>query len=304
MPSVVAWPFAVDSNGEAYPAGLVGVYSNFVYNESAATFNQRLIAVPDTLPVGYTPRMERDHNRAPADSSKTPNRIGQSSPFEIVNYGAFSGNTGDHCWGEDAAVYTGGSITPCPRIRTAQALTNYRFMPENLGDSAGVAIGSKAGGSHTAFNGLFSSQGLRYLRIVCDFTGYDANYTKCRITVGHFGDANTKVTNPGVTGGQYPALPSTIWYQQETLAGGTLDTGYVYGGWSFPLGQRGDIAIYPEIFDSSAGLWKVFRPLEVSPFAYSFYWQRRLDLPMPWTFSGEGGLIAPGGVVPGVIPGY
>lgn len=74
VPQCIAWPFSTDDDGVAWPAGTVGIRSvspGRLTERAWATPGDPLegldqwIAVPDTLPGGYTLRRGRDANRGP-----------------------------------------------------------------------------------------------------------------------------------------------------------------------------------------------------------------------------------------------
>ena len=74
IPQVIEWPWAVDDAGCSFPAGIYGVRSvcdtrtqerNWLTVGHADYNKDRWIAVPSTLPGGYTARNARDHNKGP-----------------------------------------------------------------------------------------------------------------------------------------------------------------------------------------------------------------------------------------------
>ncbi len=72
LPEVISWPFSVDEAGVSFPSGLLGIKTvSYPYATEKAwgtggsgTTDQDLwIAVPDTLPSGWSSRVSRDHNK-------------------------------------------------------------------------------------------------------------------------------------------------------------------------------------------------------------------------------------------------
>jgi hypothetical protein len=129
VPQVIAWPFSADDAGVAFPSGIVGIRSVAAARSTERAWatpgdpleNQdQWIAVPDTLPGGYTARNSRDHDRgAPSATSTkgTPylkistNGAGQNSTFS-GNYtanGAGSGQVMDAAW-----LVNGLAVAPSP----------------------------------------------------------------------------------------------------------------------------------------------------------------------------------------------
>jgi hypothetical protein len=83
MPQCIEWPFTTDDDGLGWPAGTVGIRSvspGRAAEEAWATPGDltegldEWIAVPDTLPSGYTLRRGRDVNRGPAGPTFDPGR--------------------------------------------------------------------------------------------------------------------------------------------------------------------------------------------------------------------------------------
>jgi len=301
MPCVVPWPHATDTNGATYQHDLYGVYSGFTYTNSEATFNASLVPVPQELPSGYTHRWKRDHNISTADNSKTPNRIGQSSPFAMV---AGTGRSSTEVffpfdWAPLSYV--------APRIRTAQALTSYNFGPENRGTSCGSTFSASGPGGHV----LFTTQGLDYFRWVLT-TAFAATYSKFRVTVGYFTDGSASSDHVGFLGSgrtYYTAYPDNILFQEEKVSGVAYDSGFLYNGdgthdFTVPVGERAYLQMVFEGFNIADAAWVLETNYTTFTRPHSLQWRRRTDIPLPWTCTGENGLIAPGGVVPGIIPGY
>lgn len=72
IPQVIEWPWSQDDAGCAFPSGLLGVRSVCAARDTERAWatpgdpvegEDRWVAVPDTLPAGYTARTDRDHNK-------------------------------------------------------------------------------------------------------------------------------------------------------------------------------------------------------------------------------------------------
>ena len=293
VPRVETWPFSVDQNGQSFPGGLVGVRFDYspTPGSDPVTFNkQYLLAVPGTLPVGYTLRASRDCNRGAFPSSDSTK--GLAFPFRL-----FSGTVVPNVFGWSAAA----GATPT-RIRIGNALTDYTWMPETVADtcitSAVFSTGYLWTGAPIA--------GFRYWRFNSAITGATSGFrlwARERISVnadGSVGNSHTMgdtVLYERVASADFPAqLP--VW-----------DTGYMDGSPYYPtLGTRRYYCFSRDV---------VFQnPPSTQPSDWSggidqpppLYLGSRCDIPLPYTFTGlddsGGHLVAPGGVVPGSLPGF
>jgi hypothetical protein len=152
-PTCEEWPFSTDINGRSFPAGTVGVrvYSSFGMNSNNT--NQALFPVPSELPMGYTFRGERDHNRQP----------GQDVSF-----------------GQAGNYYGANATSPSPidgasrafHFRTADQLNTYWWGPVAQGDGTDGSV--SAGGIWPSGPSTAWSPGYRYVRATKQWFGTEA----------------------------------------------------------------------------------------------------------------------------------
>jgi hypothetical protein len=153
VPQVETWPYSSDDNGRSYPAGTVGVRFTYTTQRGSdlVTFNDTgLVAVPSTLPAGYTYRWKRDHNMGPSFAT-SPARKGMCNP-PLTYSGAYASNV--YGWDNAASDFL-------TNIREGNVLTPYPWMPEQVGQTAVVA---SQGSNALNWSGA-PLTGLRYFRI-------------------------------------------------------------------------------------------------------------------------------------------
>jgi hypothetical protein len=170
VPQVIAWPFSTDDAGVSFPSGIVGVRSvspGRATEKAWATPGDPLenldewIAVPDTLPVGYTARPSRDVSRGPVGVSTTKgsaylkistNGAGQQSTAS-GNYtanGAGSGQVMDGAWLVNGlAVGTLTGFCPSYRPSGGGGIVPLGLVPINVGKQVLHCIVYEAGGGPT-----------------------------------------------------------------------------------------------------------------------------------------------------------
>ncbi len=291
---VVSWPYATDSNGQTYPSGLLGVSIGAadLYNQGVTAFNTGLIAVPDTLPAGWTPRAVQEHCRGIGLGMLK----GQMCPF------SYTGSTGGYYVGWE----TDGTTSPqAPRIAGESTLYPYIFWPENLG-SAAFHFNDVNGWGPTG-----KSMGLRYFRSRVVYTGifdpvyYD--YGQFQI-VRSLTPASAIPLDP-VTG-LWTDADATVWTSPHITA--DYDSGYLFdvtdADFKAPAGTRAYFSSRFTLHTAATNpadppnTWR--RPTFDLISASEHWWGPRLDIPLPFPVFGENNTVAPGGVYPGILPGY
>jgi hypothetical protein len=289
--NVEPWPYTVDSNGQSYPSGLLGV--SFSTVADPALYASTLIAVPDTLPAGYLSRSARDIARGIGQDST----VGQFAPFSLTSYiGAF-------CTGW---LSTGTGANQAPRIRGTAGLTSYPFFPENQGSNAFTYLDNFADGPNAFLSGL------RYFRTTV--VGFNSGFfDPVLYDYGEFQVVRwsnpAAVMQPNTATGLFP-VDATLWTSPHITA--DYDSGYLYDVTDLdlkaPAGTRCFFAMFFTLHTAATNpadppnIWRF--PTASHLGAARHYWGPRLDIPLPFTVCGEGNVIAPGGVVSGILPGY
>ncbi len=292
VPQVIAWPHSADDNGDSYPAGLVGV--RFRYRHERPTpstdADNELVAVPAELPAGYSHRWLRDHNqgtrgRSSAGSNSTDFSISTSSFMP----GAVSAQS-------QYLVRVDDGLYDVPRL-ALPALSAGAWLPYNQGTKAltcpnpsGISDltwpGTTGETSLTSATGIWMSTpcaGFRYFRWAVHYNALED--FRVRIYCNSDGSQT------------YP--PDTIIDEQwfPTAGPGVFYSSTV-GPYDFPLGSPRFIGI--------DGAYRIPPATTWNPGGMSARIQMgaRLDIPFPFLATGEGDLFAPGGIVPGTVPGY
>ncbi len=276
VPAIVEWPFASDANGQAYPAGTVGWYCKYTSQtaDPTTTNNNNLMAVPDTLPAGYTLRKLRDHN---------------------LGLGATVGRKGSAAYTHGTAQSSGGgfshnSASPSVWfIRSEQVLTSYLWLPECAAQQC-FAFPISSGGS--TISGALPTQwfpisaGFRYLRL--DMLGTGAPTETYRISLVK--NADNSNTQPGDTVVDSWTTPGNVAW----------DTGYL-GPYESTLGTKCFFGLRVEVKIGAGAYGYTTRSVGIRA-------APRCDIPFPWTTCGLDAsgnpLISPGGIVTGAVPGY
>jgi hypothetical protein len=298
--NVVPWPHTTDSNGVAFPAGLLGVSWSDFYSTSETLFNTGLIAVPDTLPSGYVARNIREHQRGVGQSMQR----GQFAPFTFDASGARDVGVG---W-----VLSGTASPQAPRIRGSSALHPYHWFPENLATAAATYTDSTGSGSTTKLTGI------RYARVTMPSlpfspsTGTD-RFPKARWRIGR------------MTDGDYPAFPGDYdanglvqlddtWFLSPELTAADMpyDSGVlVHDGATYdfhcPDGDRGYVWFAVEYYEPPVGATPGYWTSIYSSTYVGYFRARygpRLDIPFPFLVTGESNRVAPGGILTGYVPGW
>lgn len=270
IPTVVPWPHASDVNGIAYPAGLVGVRFGYQYQtpDPEATMNAALVAVPDTLPVGYTARPIRDH--------LPQTHVGNSQKFGL-GFNPYHPSTYPSDYPTTAPWY----------LRSDTGMSTYNWFPENKGNNAfytdfpgtagNIPFVDLAGA--TWMNSV--SAGMRYFRFR-ENPYFGTVGWKNRYRIGYSTSVGTSTT-----------MPSTIldeWVFTQT-AGLNAFSIPQSGPYNAPVGQKVYFAI---VFQLDTGSGYGFSGSRIFPIMGA-----RVDIPFPFTCTGldasGGHLIAPGG---------
>jgi hypothetical protein len=272
VPTVVDWPYASDINGQAYPAGLVGVITSW---DIRATVEENydtgcIVAVPAELPSGYTPRLYRDHQHQLNQSLSIPMSIGRWTPLNAAPFSSYFG-------------FAGPAADLGLRVRSTEGLHDYDWLPDNHHNLALTCNDAFTGEAPWLFGYL---TGLRYFRLRIVDAGVDE---KLQVRMQSDGTQPATALTPA----------DTLIWEHELLSGaGSYDSGYVYINHEAPFGQR----CYYQLFNYTkvAGVY-VPGPRSVLDFEAG----PRLDIPLPFLASSvSGDVVVPGGIVPGVIPGY
>lgn len=291
-PAVVPWVLASDRYGVAYPAGLLAVVDSIAqktpaagifpveweeyweYNISLAESNQHVVAVPQVLPVGYTARLKRDwHNGLPASS---------------LTAGYTTG-----------VVASGGY-----RVRTADGYNLYRWRPDPriwgyagtpLSQNVSPSVGFKSFQVYTAGPGV---RKLQFQIAYVDRSGFPW-VGSIPIKLSH--DAAGPISSPTVDG---TTVDFSASYSYANFSGAGVGTTYSTA-WIDAGAISGTAQNTLTEFQSSMDLTAAIAGGLFS-FGVVVSWRLspRCDIPLPFTTTSQGDVIAPGGIAAGSIPGY
>lgn len=332
---VVPWTTATDRWGIAYPAGLVGVCARInglpgslpYEDEINNTLRDNAVAVPGVLPVGYTARWETD---AWAYLGVTPNFF--AGIGNVVD-GSNTPGGGTYASG-GRGLYDGGSMFTEKRILTADGWTTTTWFPTSTTPlpSGGGLLTVYTTAATPVPHGiilapssgtLFPRQFVPAYRSRSPFVGvappstawYWVGWRECglqiRITsllgapntgsislrISHNADGSVTLTGSGAGAADGDTIDATVTW---TSADFTMLTATTFestlkltGPMLAPLGipaffihrfSANSLSVTPPGVGATAHQLRV----ESSP---------RVDIPLTFTATGDGGLIAPGGTV-------
>ncbi len=297
VPQAVAWPHTADLNGDSFPAGLVGVRMAYVHQQldPVAYNDARLIAVPAVLPAAYTPRWNRDHNQgtrglSTAGSISTDFGLSTNAfmPGARSTPGQWLLRADDGLY--DVPRYNSGGVTSTWAPYNAGQNCLVCNNPSGVSDltwsgTTGETLVSGYAGV-PGFDGTWFTSpcaGVRYLRFACHFNS--AGELRIRFIC----NANGSKTFPADT-----VLAEWVF----SVAGPGVYYSSTVGPFNATLGSPKFYGFSAEDRLLPADPWRGVTAgirIQAGP---------RLDIPLPFTATGEGSLIAPGGVVPGSLPGY
>lgn len=288
------WPYSVDAAGLAFPTGLVGVLCRAELPTGGII--KRLIAVPSTLPAGYTVRRRRDQHLSRETQATRPFSfftiffgVGGSLQYHRDIFQARDSGLGasngaylpPECDGE------GHLAIRDPGAR----LQRYRWWPQcddDTVDSSTQSVGDSfannsesivAIGFPLSFSNVALSPGWRNITI-SNVTGATATTTTVKLLAfpnGDHGAAGVVVATFTISNGVASAT---------TLGACNAPTLGVMADWAWE-------------FSGVA-------PRKATSFLATYH--PRVDVPLPFftTGSSDAGdhLRAPGGIVAGALPGY
>ncbi len=296
-PTVVPWFLGVDRWGVSYPAGLFGVvdrvaqlypaadpfstewvdlWASDAMNVSSA-FDAHVVAVPQVLPVGYSARYKRDwHAGTPVNALNAG----------YVNFGPIS---------------SGGYPV---RLIGNGGFARYRWLPHPfiwghsghpLAGGAVVNVGSKF------FMVYDAGPGNRKVQIQLGFTAVGGTWSS--------GTADVKLShNPAGPIGSTSSDGSTVDYTRVfTLADFSFVGSNGLTAWIDVGVINGNLQNTLTEFQSSIDMTSALAGGFASTTGYcsiTFRLSPRCDIPLPFTTTSKGNVIAPGGIVTGSIPGY
>lgn len=291
-PTVVPWLLAADRYGVAYPANLYGVVDSIAqktpasgsypteweefweYQLSLAESNQHIVAVPQVLPVGFTPRLKRDWHAG--------------LPFNSLTAGYTSG-----------VINTGGY-----RVRTSDGYDLYRWRPDprvwgyagtQLSQSISPSIGSKY---FQVYNVGPGNRKVQFQIAYVDRSGFPwvgsipiklshnaAGAIGSTTADGSTTDFSATYSYADFSGSGLGTTYSTAW----------IDVGVINGT------MQNTLTEFQSSMDLTAALAGGLFSFGV---VISWRLSPRCDIPLPFTTTSRGDVIAPGGIVTGSIPGY
>jgi len=287
LPIVETWTKATDANGVAFPGGLIGVRTGASYTDSDAAREAAQVAVPATLPAGYTPRNGQSVDWFAGPGNRTATH-GQWAPLPSFPAPA-----------QDQATSTQY------KILGETALYTYTWLPENVGG------GGTSNSNNVNHSVLTRTAGYRYIR--CNYSPVGSGLTttrpKVRFRLGYMIDG-TLPPNVLQPTGNFGVAPDVVaWEYEHATASVAYDTGFlIHDGATYnfhapTFGTRICMMLYREYWVPSGSCWDLGNVNHVP--STIFYSGPRLDLALPFSVvNATGSLVAPGGVVPGVIPGY
>jgi hypothetical protein len=296
LPYVVPWTRATDDLGFSFPSGLVGIVPTIGLDDQHgdpfqdridAYLEKRTIAVPATLPSGYTARLRRD-------------------PWETIG----AGNLG-------LVGSGGGGLIYLPRMRTATGLNPITYQYGNVWApwTAGVQHAGLSGNGYVTGSdstGIYSPYTTWWTQIELTTGLRAAKYTMIAsnapdpfssvptfvgtVTVkishnadgsdpGDAADGDTIDHTHSFSAGDFTQVGFNSYLSSEvTIAGGLLPA-------------VGTIAKYKVSITASHFVIFATDQYYATVGPMNLYGAPRVDIPFPWTYTGAGGLIAPGGTL-------
>lgn len=310
-PYVVPWVPTTDAFGIAFPAGLVGVA--FAYPSIAATpvpdyetatltgLQNVSYAVPGVLPTGYTARLERD---AFAAAARPGGAIAVPASYSSVS--AFYDNASGSALNiRSASGLTAVPWHPVDIIGGSQALIPDISLNHPAVSVAGL-LSNQYNFPATTLNGLNTtmrrySVGWRnlgvYFNAPAPTTGYTNPAGSCVIRLSHNADGSAGSTSGDLdtidytwtlAGSDFVNVPSSGFRLTATYATGAI------------LPTLGTVSRYVmRIVSSTLTQTRISTGVAENYYLDGFNVREswRCDIPLPYTATGPGALIAPGGLL-------
>lgn len=283
-PYVIPWDPATDLWGVAFPAGIVGVTTSVVQT-GAGTYNARtiagwdqttsgVIAVPAVLPAGYTARLNREWHSASQSLDRVRTAAGYttdlwmpstsphgtSTSVTAITSVPFTVNPDPPPFPSGSYVYRRFiSVAPTIGLRKLQYRAGSNNLPPGTyGGTHTIVVSHNANGSIT-YNPSAPYHGSDDGNVI-DYTG--------------------SVANSDFTAG----LEGTIYWTDWIDAGALTPTLGTLTTFTFSV-------TFTETYSAVA-------PINSTQLSHvQFRYSSRVDIPYPFTATGQGDLIAPGGLV-------
>lgn len=309
MPEVVDWPYAVDDAGVSYPAGTVGI--RFGPNSNL------IMAVPDTLPVGYTLNndMGLQHGGTAKDgimrfiSRSLFWQFGVTVPWKIGQ--AFWACTGAGQANADATAtipyYTtgaggGNGIYVWPYVMDGNSLVSPNWGPLNVnqttvgrhGHYSGGVIDDPVSGAYRERKWLHLHTGYRDVTLVIS-----QNLAAGGILAMDTVDLNITRELSWAKGASDTVPGGTAVATIAMTSGDFTETSPGSGVWEATL-RSGAIALPPDGTLASYHVEINAKTTATCVFTWQWDASPRVDIPMPWTCVGDDNRIAPGGWIPAI----
>ncbi|MBA3622967.1 MAG: hypothetical protein H0W48_00555 [Methylibium sp.] len=276
-------PISADDWGVSFPYGIVAVVESVATVSSSGSYPARwaeywagdvFYLVPLVLPVGYTPRLRRDwfaYQYAAGSSGYSPfsythrTATGLSAPIEWIPSGVVRGTTG-------------GLSTPLADIKYLQdnGLTEHRIIYS-------VSPGFREVQYRVSWQDRFAR--------APDWAGTIDVFLRRNADGSHPGagvNGDTTDVADSLALSDFDNLATSGWHFSEWRSAGALAPSLgVVTNWQAHLSvanmARGSPGML-NILDT----YGIVLQLRLSP---------RVDIPLPYTITGRGGLIAPGGLL-------
>lgn len=281
-PYVFPWTATIDSNGVAFPAGLVGIATTTVLSGAGSYAAQLeagwnapsfggVVAVPGVLPAGYTARLNREWH----SSSQSLARVRTADGYNTITWMPAPAPFGS------GDIKTGGFNN-----------TTYPGLKFNSGNPC------------TGFRALQMKVGLALFPAS---EGYGWTAGSCTVRVSHNADGSAVPDGSG----DGDTIDGEVNFSYTDLADSGIDVG------GFRIWYTGYKTVTNALASSLGTLTRFYARDVDSGFGSSFSWSNpsipdsgtlpieritgltspRLDVPYPFTVTGIGDLIALGGLV-------
>lgn len=292
------WPFTVDSLGVAFPSGLMGILCDGTQVDdysSATDWQGGLIAVPSSLPGGYTL-----NDGCSTWNGGGPGGSGSSFPSLLAFAGlGRNGNyqpwlTGQHCYGVSGGAVNGyidplTNIPGFPRLLVNGGLWDHLHGPMcqgqqvnnlstyNLGQVIVLPSSSYPGTQYLVWGEIGVQQGCRNIFLEVVLTTPFApipTLTSCNLVLYRNSDWSPIVAAGGTIVSSTPVTftPYSTGTSQAIMTS--------IAGFKVPDGKMGYVFAQLEMVGNGSG-----QTCTIPSGTASLAFCQRVDIPLPWTTS-------------------
>lgn len=229
------------------------------------------VAVPSTLPAGYTLRLNSDNNRGGNYANRNggdPRRLksGPYTTYETMGFGTSGAQFGVPCWSNSPFAWINGVL-----------YGQNGWAPIAVGQATFSAQASYISGE-TGTTSSFTCAGLRYLQVSFAYQKFVSDPAGGDTFTWTVTQDGTTIGSGTVTGSAIKSIPTQSIAFTPTAIGGSSTFQITCSG------SGGTTSGQPD--------WECSATIGGSP---------RCDIPLMFTCVGPGNIAAPGGYVPSLL---